>query len=370
MSKRMLHIVHTEASVGWGGQEIRILSEARGMIERGHRVTLLCPSHARIYEEAAKKGVPAIALPIGRKKVKGIMALRRWLVRNSVDVINTHSSTDTWLAALANITLKKAPPIVRTRHISAPVSKNVSTSWLYQRATAHIVTTGELLRKDLIERNGYRPEHITSVPTGIDNRRFMKGDKLQARGKCGLTQDAFIVGIVATLRSWKGHIYLLEAFAKLLDLPNLHLVIVGEGPYRGPIEEKIAELGLAQRITMPGNQDDVVPWLQSLDLFVLPSYANEGVPQAILQAMFCGIPVISTPVGSITEAVNDGVTGFIVPAKDSNALSHKMRQLITDARLRDEFGARAIQTAESRFAYQTMLDRMEHIFYDVTRPRS
>src|SRR3989344_5516003 len=167
-----MHIVHTEASCGWGGQEIRILTEAEGMLRRGHKVTLLCPPEARIFAEAQQRKIPVVALPIGRKRLPGVLALRRWLKANSTDVINTHSSTDTWLAALASRLLDRPPPLVRPRHISAPVPKNRLTRWLYQRASTHIVTTGEKLRLQLILENGYDPARIPSVPTGMDTGDF------------------------------------------------------------------------------------------------------------------------------------------------------------------------------------------------------
>ena len=111
-----MRIVHTEASCGWGGQEIRILEEARGLIARGHEVSVLCAPQARILEEAPRFGVPITALPIGRKRLSGLLALRRWLLANHPDVVNTHSSTDSWLTGLACATLAKPPAIVRTRH--------------------------------------------------------------------------------------------------------------------------------------------------------------------------------------------------------------------------------------------------------------
>jgi hypothetical protein len=83
-----VRIVHTEASLGWGGQEIRILTEAAGMIARGHQVEIACPREARIFVEAPRFGVPATALPIGRKRPRGIVALRRFLAEREVDEIN------------------------------------------------------------------------------------------------------------------------------------------------------------------------------------------------------------------------------------------------------------------------------------------
>ena len=366
MSETRLHIVHTESSLGWGGQEIRILTEIRGMLERGHHVTLITPSTARIFQAAEERNITTIALPIGRKNLTGMFALRRWLKQNPCDVINTHSSTDSWLAALATRFMRHAPPLVRTRHISAAIPDNAATRWLYQSATAFIATTGERLRLQLIKHNGFDPTRITSVPTGIDTDRFVPGNRTIARGQLNLPINAPIVGIVATLRSWKGHTYLLAAFARLADRSAL-LLIVGDGPQRQNIEKEITRLNLIGRVLMPGNQRDVTPWLHAMDVFVLPSYANEGVPQALMQAMACGLPVISTPIGSITEAVQDGVSGHIVPARDAAQLQQAIHTLLQDAEQRAAFGAAARNTAIEKFGVDAMLDKMEAIFMQAAR---
>lgn len=357
----MLRIVHTEASLGWGGQEIRILTEAAGMLQRGHHVTILCPAEARIYTEAKTRNLPVVALPIGRKNLRGLLALRRWLKTHPVEVINTHSSTDSWLAALAVQSLGKHTPVVRTRHISSPIPRNLATRWLYQTASQHIVTTGEKLREQLIGANQFTSEKITSVPTGIDTSHFVPGNRTAARALLGLPQDTPIVGIVATLRSWKGHRYLVEAFAKLHDRQT-RLLIVGDGPMRQPLETQIRELGLTERVIMSGNQRDVLPWLQAMDVFVLPSYANEGVPQAILQAMLCGLPIVTTSVGSITEAIHDGQTGLIVQPQNAAVLKHAIQHLLEDAELRCTLGDAARQHALAHFGFEAMVERMEQIF--------
>ena len=362
-----LHIVHTEASLGWGGQEIRILTEAQGMMERGHRVTLLCPPEARIHAAALERGLPVKALSIARKKPSGVFALRRWLSANPTDVINTHSSTDTWLAALACRFLKRPPPLVRTRHISAPIPINRLTRWLYTAATRHIVTAGEALRQQLIRENGYDAERVTSIPTGIATGHFVPGDQGAARARLRLPQNGPLIGIVATLRSWKGHRYLLEAFARLPA--DTGLVIVGDGPQRQNIEAQVRELGIGERVTLAGNQAEVLPWLQALDVFALPSYANEGVPQAILQAMSCGLPVVTTPVGSILEAVENGRTGLIVEPQQVEPLAGALASLLADAALRERLSQAARRDAESRFGIAAMLDRMERIFLDVANHR-
>jgi glycosyltransferase involved in cell wall biosynthesis len=355
-----LTIVHTEASLGWGGQEIRILNEAAGMIARGHNVNLLCPPEARIFEEAPKRGVPVVALPIGRKNWRGVRAMRAWLRAHPADVINTHSSTDTWLVALSSL-FHKAPPLVRTRHISAPIPRNWPTRWLYTCATRYIVTTGEKLRQQLMTENGFDGGRIRSIPTGIDTASFVPGDKAAARRQLGLVADGLIIGIVATLRSWKGHRYLIDAFAGLQDVAA-RLLIVGDGPQRDALRAQIAGLGLEERVVMPGNQQDVRPWLQAMDIFALPSYANEGVPQAIMQAMSCGLPVVTTTAGSIAEAVQDGVSGLVVETQNAAALQAALRQLAGDAAWRRRFGEAGRAIAVQRFGIDKMLDEMEAVF--------
>ena len=359
-----MHIVHSESSCGWGGQEIRVLEEAAGMRSRGHRVTLLCPREARIHAEATGRGVPAVALPIARKSLAGLSAMRAWLANAHCDVLNSHSSTDSWLAALALVGTSPRPALVRTRHISAAIPDNFATRWLYQSATRHIVTTGERLREQLIRDNGYRPESIVSVPTGIDLARYAPADRAQAKARLGLDPAQACIGIVATLRSWKGHRYLVEAFARL-EHKNARLLMVGDGPGRDNLKQQVAGLGLEERVLMPGNQADVAPWLQALDVFALPSYANEGVPQALMQAMAAGVPVISTPVGSIDELVRHEETGLMVPPQDVAALSAAIARLLADPALATRLAQAACAWVGSRYSRERMLDGMEAVFRSV-----
>ncbi|MGE0876326.1 MAG: glycosyltransferase family 4 protein [Burkholderiales bacterium] len=350
--------MHTESSLGWGGQEIRILSESQGLIARGHELTLLCPAEARIHDEARKRGVPVAVLPIGRKGLRGLRALIGWFRANRCDVVNTHSSTDSWLVALAALALGRPFPIVRTRHISAPVPANRLTAWLYARAASRVVTTGESIRAHLIERTGCAPERIESIPTGIDETRFRPGERDAARRSLGLPVDLTLVGIVATLRSWKGHRYLIDAVAGLPA--TVGLVIVGDGPQRDALQAQAAVL--RGRIWMPGNQDDVLPWLQALDMFALPSYANEGVPQALVQAMMAGLACVTTAAGSIGELARHEHTALVVPMQDTDALRAGISRLAGDPGLRTRLGAAARAHCVERYSYRSMLERMEAVY--------
>jgi len=358
-----MRILHTESSCGWGGQEIRILDEAQGISARGHDVAIVAPREARIYEAALKRGLSAEALPIAGKDLAGVLAVRRWLQAHPVDVVNTHSSTDSWLAALACATLARAPALVRTRHISASIPNNLPTRWLYRTATRHIVTTGENLRVQLVRDNRIPPERVTSVPTGIDSARFVPGARDAARRSTGLPSERRLIGIVATLRSWKGHRYLIEAVHRLPG--DVGLVIVGDGPQWRNIESKIRELGMVGRTWLVGNQDDVLPWLRSLDVFALPSYANEGVPQALVQAMLCGLPCVTTAAGSIGEIARDGATAVVVRTEDTADLKHGLERALGDAGLCERIGTAARQYCAANLGVETMLDRMEWVFRHV-----
>ena len=356
-----LAIAHTEASMGWGGQEIRILTEARGFLDRGHRVALYAAPGSRIAAEAPGYGVPCVELPIGRKRPPGVAALARVLDAHRYDVINTHSSTDSWLAAVACRMVRDPPLIVRTRHVAVPVRNDPGTRWLYRKATARVVTTGEALREQLVRDNGLDPSRVESIPTGIDATAFGGLGQDEARRLAGLPLDAPLVGIVATLRSWKGHRHLVDAFARMAERRAV-LAIVGDGQQRDDLERQVDTLGLAGRVRFAGQQRDVAPWLAALDAFALPSTANEGVPQALLQAMFAGVPCVTTAAGAIPEIARDGETALVVPAGDPGALAHAIDRLLADRALATRLAKAARAFVAPRYGLATMLDRMEATF--------
>ncbi|HEY3180719.1 MAG TPA: glycosyltransferase family 4 protein [Casimicrobiaceae bacterium] len=360
-----LSIAHTEASNGWGGQEIRVLTEAAGFIARGHRVTVAAADGARILAEAPRFGVPAMALPIDRKRPRGARALVALFARERFDIVNAHSSTDSWLSAIACCWLavrqRERPVLVRTRHVSIAVPNDPATQWLYRRATARVVTTGDALREQLIRDNGIDPGRIDSVPTGIDAARFEPRSRITARTELGLPRDAPLIGIIATLRSWKGHRHLLDALL-MMTRSDARLIIVGDGPQRAALEAQRHALGLGERVIFAGLQHDVAPWLAAFDIFVLPSYANEGVPQALLQAMFARVPCVTTSIGGIPEIARDGDTARVVPPTDPKALGRAIDALLADPAEAQRLAANAHAFVVPRYGLEAMLDKMDDVF--------
>lgn len=361
-------ILHTEASCGWGGQEIRILEESRLLTMRGYRVDIACPRESHLFVRAPEWGIRPIPLPIVRRTPRALMVTRSLLAEHPDSVVNTHSSTDSWLVAAASRTMRHRPVVVRTRHVSTPVSRSPSSRWLYARGADHVVATGESVRRDLIARLKLDPTRVVSVPTGVDPDRFRPGDAAEARRRLGLPVSTPVIGILATIRPWKGHLYLLEAFARA-ELDHWSLIIVGDGPYGPTVAQHVEELGLGARVRMVGQQDDPEVWLQAMDIVCQPSYASEGVSQAVLQAMMCAKPVVSTPIGSTEEALLHGQTGMIVPARDASALATAMRELANDDIGRAELGRRARSFAIAQHSSIRMADRMETVFLSALRSR-
>lgn len=356
----VLRILHTEASLGWGGQEIRLLTEAQSFAAHGHTVRLICDADSDIAKAAPDFGIEAETIPLKKKTFAALGAMRRVISGWRPDIVNCHSSIDHWLAAVGRIGLTPKPAIVRTRHISAPVSRNVPTRWLYNRGCAHVMTTSEAMVEALTVDGFLPPDHVTAVPTGIDISRFAPGDPIAARRALGLEERTFIFGIVATLRSWKGHRFLLDALAGPGGEGAL-LLIVGDGPQEENLRNRIAALGIGDRVHLAGRREDVVPWLQAMDVFVLPSTDNEGVPQALLQAMACGLPVIASAVGGIPEVVA-GLQGALqIAPRDAEGLGAAMVR--TRAELPDASARAALRRrVEERYTIEAMYDSVRRIF--------
>jgi glycosyltransferase involved in cell wall biosynthesis len=247
-----------------------------------------------------------------------------------------------------------------------PIATGPLNRWLYGRVPARVVTTGESIRASLIESLGLDPNAVVSIPTGTDISRFHPGDRAQARNRLGLATNGPIVGIVATLRSWKGHRFLISA----MDDPRLaeaRLVIVGGGPQEAPLREQAARFG--GRIIFAGQKEDVAPWLQAFDVFALPSTGNEGVPQALMQAMACGLPVVTTPVGAIPELARDGDTALLVPPEDPLALAGAIARLLSDTELAQRLADAGRKEVTSKYTATAMLDAMEEVLWKAASER-
>jgi glycosyltransferase involved in cell wall biosynthesis len=361
---RRYTILHTESSLGWGGQEHRTFAEARIMRSRGHRLLLACDPRGELYRRADREGFPVFPLNFGGWRNFGAwLDLRRLPRQEQVDILNTHSSQDSWLGFLAWLTLGQQVKLVRTRHLSTKVGPNWPTRRLYQ-APAAVITTSRDISELLHQGLGVPREHLHAIPTGVSLTDFApRTPDPELAARLRLSTGAFVLGTVSVLRSWKGHLYLLEAL-KHLQEEGLEavLLIVGDGPYRPVIEEKIQGLGLTEQVRLAGHQERVPEWLALMDAFVLASYANEGVPQALLQALAMGRPVVATRTGGIPEVIVPEETGLLAPPRDSQALAQAMSRLLQDRPLREKLSRQGPQMVASRYSLEQMADAIEAVY--------
>ncbi len=326
LKNKKIKVLHTESSLGWGGQEIRVLTEAKIFSKYGHEVIIAADKTSMIAKRAHLYGVRCDGINLQKKRLADLFSLRKLIKEVRPDVISCHSSTDHWLSALARLTLNIKPAIVRTRHISTHVHRKLSSKWLYNNGCESIMTTSESIKDDLT-RDKFVRTPATSVPTGIDTDVFVPGNKLKQRKLLKLPQKHFIFGIAATLRSWKGHSDLIEAF-NLLKNPLCTLIIIGDGPQMENCKKLAKNSSYPENIKFIGDLQNIVPYLQGMDCFVLPSYANEGVPQALLQAMSVGLSIISCPVGGIPETLRNYKRAILTKPKSPELLSKAMLKIM------------------------------------------
>lgn len=204
---------------------------------------------------------------------------------------------------------------------------------------------------------------LRQICNGVDHHKFCPTNSQHLSPKRGIT-----FGTVGRLAAVKNQRLLINAFAQLLQQvtasQNLRLVLVGEGECRADLESLIAELGIAEQVTLVGEQRDVADWLNQLDVFVLPSLA-EGICNTILEAMACGKPVIATRVGGNEELVEHEVTGVLVPSNEVATLCQAMLQYLTQPQQLESHGKQGRERVESHFTLPLMVQKYQNLYGDL-----
>jgi len=358
-------ILHTEASLGWGGQEIRILSEMLGMRSRNYEVLLATPSNSGIYQRATDSGFEVFDVKMDRTDfISGTLALKEIMKNRSISILNTHSSRDSWMGSIAGKLL--GVKVLRTRHISSALNKNRLTRLVYGPLCDGIITTGELIRTQLINELSLNLDKIHSIPTGINVERFQTADGVSVRSTLRIPLDAVVLGIAAVLRSWKGHSHLLRAMPQILaSYPEVKLMIVGDGPMRRRVEEELRDLNLGGSVILTGHREDIPEVVNSFDIAVIASYASEGIPQFALQAMAAGKPVIGTRIGGIPEVIQDGINGLLIDPQEPALIADAVKALLNDRERMKQMGEAGRRIVRDRHTAEKMLDCVEALYHRV-----
>jgi glycosyltransferase involved in cell wall biosynthesis len=362
---RPLRILHTDSSTGLGGQELRVLSEAVGMVRRGHAVVLAVPPDSDLQEYAKKHHVPVEPVSLKRRRYGALVFdFLKVIRKHGVQVVNTHGSLDSWTASVAGRLSRRKPIIIRTRHKSTPVANSLRHQILYRRLPHAIITTGEAVRAALMEEQGINESKIVSIPTGVDLSIYRPTPPdAKIRGDFDLSMQHVVVGTVAFLRDYKGLNYFVEA-AKLVTRkhPEARFLIVGNGPEEMTLRRKIKELQLSERVTLTGFREDIPNILAAMDVFALSSVEGEGLPQALTQAMAMARPVVATAVGSVGEVVKDRVTGLLSVPRDPEGLAQNLSLLIENPALRDTLARAGRELIVQSYSVEHMLNRTEELY--------
>ncbi len=366
---RPLHILHSEAAFGWGGQEIRILQECRELLKRGHRVSLVCQPESPL----AKRGGSLTDAGFGFFPVRmrrplsptAFFRLYRLIRGLRPDILHTHSSIDSWLVSLIGKMLNI--PLVRTRHVSIPVKNHFPNNRLYSSFPARILTSGAAIRDMLLHVDGVTENQVVSIPAGVDMQRFdcsLSGQRI--RDELKLSDGQPLIGKVGVIRGWKGHDFFLESVPLVLkEFPDARFVIAGDGPGHDEIRSKIRSRGLDKAVTMLGHREDVPEIVAAMDILVLASFAGEGTSQVIPQAFAMKTPVVAARGGSIPELLGNEDRGLLADIKSGPAIAQGVIRLLKDPALCARLTAAAFEFCGRELTIERKMEQTLSVYRDV-----
>jgi glycosyltransferase involved in cell wall biosynthesis len=374
-------ILHSEIHTDWSGEPIRVLEEARGMTERGYRVIIAAPRRSELLKRAAAAGLPVE--PVFMKKwisyPYSLQKAVRILIRNKVNIVNTHASYDSWIFSIAAKLLDRR--LIRTRHMSF-LGSGWGTTFIYRLPDCIITSAGEAGRKEIQDRFGLKPGGVVSIPSGPNARQFDPDVVPEPASNFGIDAGDKVVGMVAAFRRGKGHSDLINSIPVILErIGSARFLFVGGGnlQLRDRMMNLTSSLGIADRCIFTGHRHDMPQIFSLMDLFVLPSH-SEGTPQVIQQAMAMRLPVISCPVGGVPDLLGCSETpdtgdaefrttphGILVPPGNPSILADAVLHLLERPELCREMGERNRSRVIEKYSSDVMLDKTEAVYRELLR---
>lgn len=286
-----------------------------------------------------------------------MLRLAEFLRRHRVEVLQMYFPDSTYVGAVAGL-LAGVPHRVRARNNTGHwmTTAHRRLGRLVGRLLTATVANGEASRRSIIADQGAVPGSVVVLENGVDLERFPEGRAWTPRA------GRQLVGAVANLRAVKGLDVLVEAAARVVVAhPDAAFAVAGEGPERPVLERLIGELDLAGRFDLLGSMTEVPEFLSRLDVAVLSSRA-EGMPNAVLEYMAAGRPIVATAVGDTPCLIEDEVHGLLVPPGDPGQLAGAIGRLLADPGLAARLGAAARRRAEERYSREAMVRRFEDFF--------
>ncbi len=361
----MITVLHTEAAKRWGGQERRTFVEAGEFNKkRGYRVILAVQPGSALGKHAEEAGIEVREIKMSNRDIPvALFRLFSLMRKEKVDIVNTHSSSDSWIASFA-ARLAGRPILLRTRHVTIPISRHPFN--IVHKLPRMIITVSNYVRETMIRENRIKAEKIISIPTAVDLEKFdfrIGGGKV--REELGIVPGTPLVGMVGVIRHEKGHGYFIEAAQRILKVkPEVRFLIVGLEPRGETVIQRVRKLNLEKKILVIGFRPDIPRILAALDVLVMPSL-REALGTALLEALAMKKAVVATSVGGIPEVIIHNQTGLLVPPADSEALAQNILLLLKDREKAGRLGENGRRLIEEKFSLEMMLKRIETLYRDL-----
>jgi glycosyltransferase involved in cell wall biosynthesis len=357
-------------SAAYGGGE-RYLELLFDRLDRArYRGLLICPEPGPFIGRMKERGIDTQLVHLAPLfNPMALWRLTRLLARERVTILQTHGARANFYGRIAGY-LAGVPVIISTVHNSLkdyevrPLRRKLYTVLL--RLTLplvhRIICVSDANRRDLIEECPAAESRIQTVHNGIDLSAFpSRQDRNKVREELGIVSGPVLV-IIARLTEAKGHRYLLQALPPLLETwPQLCCLFVGEGELRDQLHRLAVELAVEQACRFVGVREDIADILAAADLVVLPSL-SEGFPFVLLEALAMGCPVVASRVNGVPELIEDHKTGLLVPARDSQALTTAIREVLSDLTAASKMGAKGRTMVRERFAVDQMVANTTAIY--------
>lgn len=363
-----IKIMHVAGSLNYGGAEIFLVSLLKNLNKERFDITACYVSGGGPLEsELAASNIEVIKLPVLTRTNLPLCFHRlfRIMKAHKPDIVHTHLFEPGVLGRTVARVIG-IPVIIAHEHGMTPWKRKphiMYEKWA-NRFTHMRVAVSEDIRQNRISREGTPPEKIITIPNGVDTGYFdpSQWPPAASRAELGLGMDTPIVGTVARLTPVKGLLYLLEAVREISwHIPNVTLLIVGDGPLRGSLEQQSRELSIDDRVIFTGYRSDTPKMLAAMDVFVLPSIM-EGMPISLLEALAMQRFVVATRVGGIPEVIQDKLSGILIPPSDSHQLAKAIASSLEDRERRNSIAVNARKHAVEYFSIENSARRIGELY--------
>ncbi|MFO7323870.1 MAG: glycosyltransferase [Chloroflexota bacterium] len=362
-----MRVAHVIKVIRIAGAERHLLMLLSGLRQRGvdgQIILLVEPRNPMddFVQAAAERGIPLGRVAIHSDiDISVSRRLRRAFAEMKPDIVHTHL-LHADLYGIPAARLARVPAVVSSRHNDNSFRRRLPMRLLNRalwRGVDAGIAVSDAVRAFCIEVEGAPPAKMHTIRYGLEDRpdpARRQADRIAVRSELRLSPDAPVIGMVGRLIEQKGIEYGLRAFAAVApDYPDARLLISGEGPLRNKLEALAASLGVKDRVQFLGWREDVLRIFAALDIFLMPSLW-EGFGLVLLEAMSQRLPIVASCVSAIPEVVQHGVTGLLVPPRDTGALAGALRVLLADPPLRQHMGLLGEDRLEEQFSAERMVD--------------